>query len=89
MNYKRLIRNTTPFIILSIVAVLAFFYFIIIERKAFEGTGYLIVAFPMVAIGVMLAVDFSLKRVLKSKLGWIWVIEIILSLASTYWWIIS
>jgi hypothetical protein len=89
MNIQRLIKNTTPFIILSILALLVLVYFLLIERGSSEAMAGLFIVFPLTAIGVMLAVDFSLKRMLKTKPGWIWLIEIILMLACIYWWIIT
>ena len=89
MNVKRILRNTTPFIILSVLALLAFVYIFIVEKGGPEGTGYVFVAFSITAIGVMLAVDFLLKRVLKVNWGWIWLIEVILMLACIYWWVIT
>ncbi len=69
MNVQRLIKNTTPFIILSILALLAFAYILMIERGSSEEMAGLFIVFPLTAIGVMLAVDFSLKRMLKAKPG--------------------
>jgi hypothetical protein len=89
MNIKCFIESTTPFIILFVLALLAFVYNLMIERKSSEAMAGLFIVFPLTAIGVMLAVDFSLKRMLKAKPGWIWLIEIIVMLACVYWWIIT
>ena len=89
MNIKRLLKNTTPFLILSILAILAFVYILIAEGGGTEGMGYLFIVFPLAAIGIMLVIDFLLKRMLKIKPGGIWLIEALLMLACIYWWIIS
>lgn len=88
MNIKPLLKNATPFIILSIPAILAFVYIFIVESGSPEGMGALFIVFPLAAIGIMVAVDLSLKR-LEVNPGWIWLIEILLLLACIYWWIIS
>lgn len=88
MNIKRILKNATPFIILSILAIVAFVYILSVEGGGPEGMGTLFIVFPLAVTGIMAAVDFSLKR-LQVKRGWIWLIEIILMLACIYWWIIT
>ncbi len=89
MNIQRLIKNTTPFIILSILALLALIYISITKHGGSAAMGGLFIVFPLTEMGVMLVGDFSLKRMLKAKLGWIWLIKIILMIACIYWWIIT
>ncbi len=88
MNIKRILKNATPFIILSILAILAFAYILIVEGGGPEGMGALFFVFTLAAIAIMAAVDLSLKH-LKVKRGGIWLIEVLLLLACIYWWIIT
>ena len=67
----------------------AIVYMFIVEREGLNGIGYLFIVFPAIGMAVMLVADFLLKRLLKAKLVWIWLIEIILMLVSMYWWIIT
>jgi hypothetical protein len=83
------LKIITPFIILSILFLLAIVYLIITQGEGPEATGYSIILNALAAVAVMLITDFLLKKKLKVKLGWIWVIEALLMLVLVYGWIVS
>ena len=89
MSSKHWIKQTTPFLIVSLMALFAFVYFLIAERGGPEGMGYKYIIFLLTAVGVMITIDFVLKQLLHVKLYVIWIIEFILLLGLVYWWIVS
>jgi hypothetical protein len=88
MDVRRRVKNATPFIILSVLAVLASIYFIITEVEGPEVMGFTLILL-LITIGITLALDFILKKMLKVKVYVIWIIEVTMLLVLTYWWIVS
>jgi hypothetical protein len=88
MNIKHRIKKITPFIILAVVAVIASVYFLTTHGTGPEGVGLIPFGSVIVAIGIMLLADVLLKRVIKMKSLWIWLVEGLLLLGFIYYLII-
>jgi hypothetical protein len=86
---KKWLFKTTPFLILSILIVLAILYQAIIEKEHPEGLGYLAIHAALPFAFAMLIIDVTLKLVIKKSIKIIWVIEGLLSLVLLYCWIIT
>jgi hypothetical protein len=89
MDTKERIKNITPFIILAVIAVICSVYFLATHGTGPEGVGLIPFGSVVVMIGIMLLVDVLLKRVVKMKSVWVWVVEALLLLAFIYYLIVA
>jgi hypothetical protein len=88
MSTKRSVKNITPFIILAAIAVIGSIYFLATHGTGPQGIGLIPFGSVIVAIGIMLLADVLLKRVIKMKSVWVWIVEGLLLLCFIYYLIV-
>lgn len=85
---KQRLLKTTPFLILYAVGLL-YILFEVVFNSGLERWGVVTIYSVLPFLLFTFLVDVILKIVLKTKLLWIWMIELTLLLGLVYYWIIT
>ena len=81
------LKNITPLVITAIGFAFILIYYMLDNNAAEVKSSIAFIALPL--IGGCIIVDIIIKKGFKSKVLWIWIVEIIILLVVVYLWIIA